>query len=655
MKRLKGERKIFFQRMENQRQFMDKLYIKLKLKSFNGWEHISRRKIIDNGGKYLILSHYNNNYSQLLSSIYPNYPFSFENIKITIKEKEYFKNLKNQQKFMDILFKKFELKQLDDFLQIGRQKIIKNGGKKLIKEIYFNDFSKLLTNIYPNFPFQLNNLLKINSNAYFKSIKNQRKFMENLAQKLHIKIEQLPNISNNLLIVNGGKSLLINYYKGNYDQLLSTIFPEISFQNFDLKLIKNQKEFMNFLYKEMELNSLADWLKVSKKKFIKYGGKELLKLYKDNLLLLLQTIYPIDLFLYYDNNININNINNNINNINNNNNLNDTKKKNILFAKDKNLINKNNIKENFNNYDNKNINKNNIEKSNQINERLKIILQNNNKKKRKKNYNIKFLYFQFHKLLLLKEKYKINEEKDWYRLPIKTEEIDVFHSLKIIFPDINWKRNFFLIRSKKTNQRLLFVYLQKIYSPFCLYENYKHPFLNLHFSDLNNDDDNNNIINNNNNNINNNNIKKNNDNINNDNSINNNIVNNNLNSFENIYNIVDINNNNNNNNINNNLNIKNSPKDLNNNNIINEIKEMNRKNMEFDIFIPSHNLAFEYQGEQHFDDIPSAFSNIELYRDRDFLKVFLTSKLSIKLIVIPFWWDHSFSSLLSSLRSKLEK
>ena len=74
---------------------------------------------------------------------------------------------------------------------------------------------------------------------------------------------------------------------------------------------------------------------------------------------------------------------------------------------------------------------------------------------------------------------------------------------------------------------------------------------------------------------------------------------------------------------------------------------------EFDLFIPSLNLAIEYQGQHHFDDLPSGFSSLELYQDRDNEKDFFCKLKKITLLHIPYWWDLSTSSLLSFLRTHL--
>ena len=68
---------------------------------------------------------------------------------------------------------------------------------------------------------------------------------------------------------------------------------------------------------------------------------------------------------------------------------------------------------------------------------------------------------------------------------------------------------------------------------------------------------------------------------------------------------------------------------------------------EFDVFIPELNIALEYQGEQHYNEIASAFSPLELYQARDNEKIHLCSNYQIQLLLIPYWFDHSFTTLQS--------
>ena len=272
-----------------------------------------------------------------------------------------------------------------------------------------------------------------------------------------------------------------------------------------------------------------------------------------------------------------------------------------------------------------------------------------NMKFRPSSHYHKTKQFSLSKLRYLKEKYFIVKKNDWYRLPIRTNEINLFKTLRFIYPNENWVKSHFLFRYKQANQRLLFGFIQSFYPSYFILENYFHPHLSSnhlhnHFDQFNN------LLSN----------------VDQDRNQNNNIKNDPIINFDNFY--LNNLNNNKNNNVNNildelankKLNL-NKIENINNNNNNqknknNKIKkeEENRREgrgtMEVDIFIPSLNKIIEYQGRQHYDDLPSAFSQVELYQSRDQLKEYLCKKNGFDLIVIPYWWDQSPSSLFSFLQ-----
>jgi hypothetical protein len=77
--------------------------------------------------------------------------------------------------------------------------------------------------------------------------------------------------------------------------------------------------------------------------------------------------------------------------------------------------------------------------------------------------------------------------------------------------------------------------------------------------------------------------------------------------------------------------------------------------MEFDVFIPGLNLALEYQGQQHYDEIPSFFNYLQSYQIVDTHKAELAKRCSITLVHIPYWWDHSSTSLQQTISKSLCK
>ena len=85
------------------------------------------------------------------------------------------------------------------------------------------------------------------------------------------------------------------------------------------------------------------------------------------------------------------------------------------------------------------------------------------------------------------------------------------------------------------------------------------------------------------------------------------------------------------------------------------ISRISGANVQFDIFMIERNIAIEYHGQQHYEDIPSGFCHAETYKYRDLEKQKLCSEHGIQLIVIPYWWDNKLESLKETLFSKIKQ
>ena len=75
--------------------------------------------------------------------------------------------------------------------------------------------------------------------------------------------------------------------------------------------------------------------------------------------------------------------------------------------------------------------------------------------------------------------------------------------------------------------------------------------------------------------------------------------------------------------------------------------------VQFDVFLLDKNVAFEYHGQQHYEDIP-VFAPLEMYKSRDKEKEELCKRHGIHLIIIPYWWDNRFDSLKETLEIALK-
>ena len=71
--------------------------------------------------------------------------------------------------------------------------------------------------------------------------------------------------------------------------------------------------------------------------------------------------------------------------------------------------------------------------------------------------------------------------------------------------------------------------------------------------------------------------------------------------------------------------------------------------VQLDIFIPSLNLAFEYQGEQHYST-HYLYGSPSIQQQRDQEKEMKCKEAGITLIHIPYWWDKQKSSLVATIR-----
>jgi len=70
--------------------------------------------------------------------------------------------------------------------------------------------------------------------------------------------------------------------------------------------------------------------------------------------------------------------------------------------------------------------------------------------------------------------------------------------------------------------------------------------------------------------------------------------------------------------------------------------------MVFDFFFPDLNLAFEFQGLQHYQQLP-VYGKVSLRMTQDDAKLSLCASKGITLVQVPFWWTRDKSSLITSI------
>lgn len=71
--------------------------------------------------------------------------------------------------------------------------------------------------------------------------------------------------------------------------------------------------------------------------------------------------------------------------------------------------------------------------------------------------------------------------------------------------------------------------------------------------------------------------------------------------------------------------------------------------MEVDIFVPAYNLAFEYQGRHHYEELKIFGTKLAQRKKRDQEKREALTAGKITLIEIPYTWNGSKEALLLTI------
>ena len=85
-----------------------------------------------------------------------------------------------------------------------------------------------------------------------------------------------------------------------------------------------------------------------------------------------------------------------------------------------------------------------------------------------------------------------------------------------------------------------------------------------------------------------------------------------------------------------------------------QIERQTGLKIQFDIYLVDRNIAIEYHGKHHYEDIPSGFAPLEMYQNRDVEKQNLCKQFGIQLIIIPYWWDNRMESLKQTIEEKIK-
>jgi hypothetical protein len=260
----------------------------------NEFYKISSQDIVRYGGRALLEHVFDGSLASALQSIYPNHnwiPSKFEK-----KISRRFWDRKKQ--FMNLLSKEFGIKQMDDWYKITTKNIEEKGGNEFLSKFNGSPF-KLIQSTYPNhpwLPWRFSNRVPL---GFWEQEKNCMDFMEWLGKELKFnKMEDWYKITLKNIQENGATGLVAKY-GGSPSKLVQAIYPQHQWilSKFDTvprgywSDKENQKNFMDWLGKELGFEDMDDWYNISLKDLEESGARRLLDKY-NSLFNLVSSIYP---------------------------------------------------------------------------------------------------------------------------------------------------------------------------------------------------------------------------------------------------------------------------------------------------------------------------------------------------------------------------
>lgn len=219
--------------------------------------------------------------------------------------RNFWKPVKNRRNHFELLAHEWQIQQPTDWFKV-KWKQLDNRARSLLKIYYGGSLHKGLRDIYPDFKWNLFEQGTTVGHDVWKTVHNQRQFFDFLAQKLGLKQkEDWYNWSAvDLLKIPKVGSILKKKYNSSLIQALHSIYPEVDWKPWRFKCIprkvwlnkNNQRQCFLELCSSIGIgfSDPQKWLNVPLQSIKDQpGGKSLLALYNNNILKLLEFIYPL--------------------------------------------------------------------------------------------------------------------------------------------------------------------------------------------------------------------------------------------------------------------------------------------------------------------------------------------------------------------------
>jgi hypothetical protein len=185
-----------------------------------------------------------------------------------------------RRNFMDWMAEYLNFQREDEWYSITEKKIKKHGGTGLLYE-FENSVLKSLEDAYPDFEWQPWRFGRA-SVGYWNDMKNQRKFMDWIADQLEFKdMNEWYSISEEKISEMGGKSLIDHHYEGSPSLAIISIYNDIPWNVHEFDKVpngywndkKNHRTWMDFIAEKYKVDRNEDWYEVCEYEACEWIGR----------------------------------------------------------------------------------------------------------------------------------------------------------------------------------------------------------------------------------------------------------------------------------------------------------------------------------------------------------------------------------------------
>jgi hypothetical protein len=295
----------YWNEFKNHRFYMDWLYKELKYETIENWYNLTGDILESNYGSS-ILQKYNYSIYDMISKIYPEniwHQWNFKGIPDSYWEEEI-----NRINYKNWLFKKLNLNEPEGWYQLNRDIVEDNKGYGFIR--YYENFENCYRSFYPDYnwiPWKFSRV----PNGYWEFKENRRKYMDWLFKDLrYTKLEDFYSLKTEIISSTGGEGMLQLFYNRSIRNCIINLYPEKEWIHWKFNRVQegfwndinNQKEYMDWLFKELGYTKLEDWYNLTQEHLRYNDGHGLLGLQilgESFIPTLLNTLYPEYKFLQW--------------------------------------------------------------------------------------------------------------------------------------------------------------------------------------------------------------------------------------------------------------------------------------------------------------------------------------------------------------------